>query len=128
MYLEMLTEFASFHAMESMLKRFTAAFLRLSGFLSKDKEPSSSKKTKSAASSSNISKCSPYLAHTPSVLSSSTTGYTQYIATRHSDNSAASSLPRPDEEEDESYITWWDPNKQKMLYIDKRTGNSYVII
>lgn len=130
LYLDMLTEFSSFHTMESMLEKFTVAFLRLSGFLSQaDSIGNSKKRTRSVTSSSNISKNtlnSPYLAHTPSVSSLSTAENTQYIATRHN-NSAASSLLRPNQDNEPSYITWWDPNKQKMLYIDKRTGNSYVI-
>lgn len=132
MYLEMLSEFSSFNTMASMLENCTTTFLKCSGFLNKNKQSdtakSNQKMPRSVASSSNISKRaleSPYLTHSSSVLSSSTAGNSQYVVTSNSD-SATGSLRRPSQNDEPAYITWWDPNTQKMLYIDKRTGNSYV--
>ena len=114
MYLEMLSEFSSYSCIESLLKQLVTQFLQHAGLrTSRDNTPRHSAEKHKKKKSSNTS--SVYLAHTPSITSSA--------------SSMVSSRPLQQEmtsRKETNFVTWWDSDAQKLVYLDSGTGNTYV--
>ncbi|KAI9482923.1 MAG: hypothetical protein EXX96DRAFT_556133 [Benjaminiella poitrasii] len=133
-YLEMLsTQFSPFLTIVSKLKEVTTQFLKLAGFtLSAGKQQHKRSKRSTVKPASSIStstvnnsvfKNSPYLAHSSSALSS-----VAHDSDCHSYSKSTGqqrSVINSDTQQPTDFITWWDPNRNELMYIDPRTGNSY---
>ncbi|OBZ90177.1 DNA mismatch repair protein MutL [Choanephora cucurbitarum] len=113
MYLEMLSEFSSYSCIESLLKQLVTQFLQHAGLrTSRDNTPRHSAEKHKKKKSSNTS--SVYLAHTPSITSSA--------------SSMVSSRPLQQEmtsRKETNFVTWWDSDAQKLVYLDSGTGNTF---
>lgn len=105
-YLDMLTEFHAFAGIKNVVTRITNQFLGQAGFLNIVNKGSKRKRPKTDSNKRDA--LDPYIAHS--------TSSTQSHA---SDNIA-------EEEQKSDYLTWWDPIRQTMFYIDPNTGTRFV--
>ncbi|GAN00873.1 mismatch repair-related protein [Mucor ambiguus] len=115
-YLEMLNEFYDYQNIKTMITRITNQFLGQAG-LAREKfnvEPKT-KRLKVDKTSKEI--VDPYVAH--SVVSSHS--HTNAIVQQEQ-----SQQQQQQQQQQPEYLTWWDPNKQIMFYIDPITGNSFL--
>jgi hypothetical protein len=106
----MFAEFYAFTSIETIVTKITNQFLDQAGFLKVtiDKE---SKRKRLKTYINKRGSIDPYIAHS----ASSTLSAQSHI----SDNIA-------EEEQQSNYLTWWDPNRQTMFYIDPSTGTRFV--
>lgn len=106
----MFAEFYAFTSIKTIVTKITNQFLDQAGFLKVtiDKE---SKRKRLKTDISKRGSIDPYIAHS----ASSTLSAQSHI----SDNIA-------EEKQQSNYLTWWDPNRQTMFYIDPSTGTSFL--
>ncbi|KAI8638060.1 hypothetical protein BD408DRAFT_447080 [Parasitella parasitica] len=105
-HLDMFAEFHDFKKVKAMLTKVTNQFLDQAGFLKGtiDKEPQR-KRNKIEKTGKNT--IDPYVAHSVSSNQSRLSEQTE-------------------EQRQPDYLTWWDPRRQTMFYIDPNTGNSFL--
>ncbi|CEP11217.1 hypothetical protein [Parasitella parasitica] len=106
MYLDMFTEFHDFIKIKALLTKVINQFLDQAGFLKDnvDKEP---RKKRAKVVKTGNSAVNPYVTHSVSSNQS-------YMS------------EQTEEQQQSDYLTWWDPYRQKMFYIDPNTGNSFL--
>ncbi|KAL9559961.1 hypothetical protein MBANPS3_000181 [Mucor bainieri] len=115
--LEMLDGFHDNPDIKSMITKITSQFLDQAGLIREktDVEPSPKRlkvgKTRKAV-------VDPYVAHSVASSHSHVSDITQ--------EEQPQPQPPQQQQQQPEYLTWWDPNKQTMFYIDPITGNSFL--
>lgn len=108
MYLELLSQFSSYEVVVSLLKKYVQKLLKIAGFTLTEQHKG--KKRVQPETSVSSHQNDSYLRHSPaipaSVISHKTTSTTSGYASK--------------------YLSWWNADTETMLYIDPKTGNSYV--
>ncbi|CAO0800988.1 unnamed protein product [Mucor circinelloides] len=110
-HLEMLNEFRDYQNIKTEITKITNQFLDQVGLAREkvDVEPKN-KRAKVDKTTSRKETVNPYVAH--STVSS---------------HSHVSEIVQGEKQQQQpEYLTWWDPNKQTLFYIDPITGNSFL--
>ncbi|KAK4511738.1 uncharacterized protein ATC70_007282 [Mucor velutinosus] len=112
-YLEMLDGFYDYQNIKTMITRITKQFLDHSGFTKErvNLEPKP-KRLKTGKTKKEV--VDPYVAHSAASSHSHVSEIVQQVQ------------PKTQQQQQPEYLTWWDPNKQTMFYIDPITGNSFL--
>lgn len=116
LYLEMLEEFYDYQNIKAMVTRITNQFLDQAGF-AREKTDAQPKSKRLKVNKTRKEAVDPYVAH--STVSSHS------HASEIGQKEQPQSQPQQPQQQPE-YLTWWDPNKQTLFYIDPITGNRYL--
>lgn len=118
LYLEMLDGFYDYQNIKAMVTRITNQFLDQAGF-NREKKDAKPKAKRLKVNKTRKEAVDPYVAH--SVVSSHS----------HPSEIIQEEEPQPQpqqqQQQQSEYLTWWDPNKQTLFYIDPITGNRYLM-
>ncbi|KAL7312159.1 hypothetical protein PS15m_007956 [Mucor circinelloides] len=117
-HLEMLNEFHDYQNIKTEITKITNQFLDQVGLAREkvDVEPKS-KRAKVDKTTSRKETVNPYVAHS---IASSHSHVSDIVQGEQQQQQQLQQQQQPE------YLTWWDPNKQTLFYIDPITGNSFL--
>lgn len=113
LYLEMLDGFYDYQNIKTMIIGATNQFLDQAGLAREKVDVDPKPKRRKVDKKTRKETVDPYVAHS--------------VASSHSHVSEIIQEEKPQLQQQPEYLTWWDPNKQTMFYIDPITGNRYVL-
>lgn len=118
-HLEMLNEFHDYQNIKTEITKITNQFLDQVGLAREkvDVEPKS-KRAKVDKTTSRKETVNPYVAHS---IASSHSHVSDIVQGEQQQQQQLQQQQQPE------YLTWWDPNKQTLFYIDPITGNRYFL-
>lgn len=118
-HLEMLNEFHDYQNIKTEITKITNQFLDQVGLAREkvDVEPKS-KRAKVDKTTSRKETANPYVAHS---IASSHSHVSDIVQGEQQQQQQLQQQQQPE------YLTWWDPNKQTLFYIDPITGNRYFL-
>ncbi|KAL0135569.1 hypothetical protein V8B55DRAFT_1548463 [Mucor lusitanicus] len=112
LYLEMLDGFYDYQNIKTMIIGATNQFLDQAGLAREKVDVDPKPKRRKVDKKTRKETVDPYVAHS--------------VASSHSHVSEIIQEEKPQLQQQPEYLTWWDPNKQTMFYIDPITGNSFL--